>query len=146
MPQHEVLMSFIEEVKKLEGLDVSLYLGAFLATVAPGFLLLLLYRPGLIEALDTVKLIILSASIGLPLFTLNAFIAIIFTKKGEAPDFHEAGLESGIITSIAFYVALLAAYYTAVSLKLFIPMLALINFIFYISILVVTKDKVAVEA
>lgn len=134
-------MSLVEEVKKLEGLDVSLYIGAFLATVAPGFLLLLLYKPMLVESLDTVKLIILSASIGLPLFTFNAFISIMLTKKGENPNFQEAGLESGILTSLSFYISLLVAYYTATTLKTFIPMIIIINIILFISIFFATKEK-----
>lgn len=138
-------MSLVEEIKKLEGLDVGLYLGAFLATIGPGFLLIFMYKPELIESLDTVKVILFSASIGFPLFALNAFITLVLSKKNEEIDFHDAGLTSGTITSIAFYTTLLTAYYLSPSTKEFIPTLLAINFMAYTFTFFAFRDKEEVE-
>lgn len=70
-------MASIEEIKKLQSHEVTAVIGWFLATVAPGFLIIFIYNPSLIKELDTVKLIVLSLSVTLPLIAVNISLFVI---------------------------------------------------------------------
>ena len=67
-------MDIVESVKKIDGKSATIIVAVFVSIVAPGLLILMLYKPVLFKELETIKLILLSISLSLPLWTLNAFV------------------------------------------------------------------------
>lgn len=60
-------------LRKVTAWDVAVILGGFLVSVAPGFLILFMFRPDLMQQMESFKLVVLSASFTLPLVAFNAF-------------------------------------------------------------------------
>ncbi len=132
-------MSIIEEAKKLEAFDVTFYICIFLATVAPGFLTIYLFKPELISSLDTAKLIIFSISIALPAYSINYIVMLIDRVEGESIDFKLSGVMAGSVTSVTFYGTLMSAYFLALNFKIFVALFFLINFGIYIMLFFISK-------
>jgi disulfide bond formation protein DsbB len=104
-------MSLIDEWRKLDPSDFALALGVLLAVIAPGFLTLYLYRPSLVESLDTFKLILFSISLTLPFVVLNFFAFELSADSN--PDRASPGsiLTTAMAgTSLVLYVALLISF------------------------------------
>lgn len=70
-------MTALEQLRKLTAWDITAALGGFLATVAPGLLIVYLFDPALVLKLETMKLFVLSAAITLPVLAVNAFAMLI---------------------------------------------------------------------
>ncbi len=67
------LMSGISEIKQLTHKDFVMATAVFLSIVAPGILILQLFKPNLLAALETTKAIFLAISITLPILAINFF-------------------------------------------------------------------------
>lgn len=73
----EVTVSISElpdAVRKFTAWDLTILLGGFLACVAPGVLIVLLFDQQLFIEIETLKLSMLSCAITLPIFAMNAFV------------------------------------------------------------------------
>lgn len=132
-------MSIIEEAKKLEAFDVTFYLCVFLATLAPGFLTIYLFKPELISSLDTAKLIIFSTSIALPAYSVNYIIMLINTEGTQNAEPKIIGLMAGSVTSASFYSALLLAYFAVLNFKIFIALFLATTIAAYIILFATSK-------
>ena len=126
-------MSIVEDIKKIEGETIALYLGATIATIAPGFLTIYLYKPDLIDSLESIKLAIFSLSLGLPLFAANGFLTMLVSSiEDEVVDYANVAGTSALVTSIAFYSSLLNAYFNSCLFKEFVVCLVCVNAAVYI--------------
>jgi len=104
-------MSPIDEAKKLQPSDIALGLGVLLAVIAPGFLTLYLYRPTLVESLDTFKLILFSISLTLPFVVLNFFAHDMSADSNSEKTFAGSILINAMAgTSLVLYMALLISF------------------------------------
>ncbi|MEK0337501.1 MAG: hypothetical protein QQN41_08725 [Nitrosopumilus sp.] len=123
--------NLIESIKKCSPFDfVFIFLG-FLGLLAPGFLVLYLYKPTLIEDLGTVKLFVFSFCLTSPVFILNAITVILLhlagesdqaqtTDKGKNDELQLVFLECTSVTFAAFYVLLVIAYLFKLNFKTFL--------------------------
>jgi len=70
-------MPLIKDVREISALDITTTVGGFLATVAPGLLIISMYNPALVRELDSMKLFVLSATLTLPALVVNAFFMLL---------------------------------------------------------------------
>ena len=70
-------MTIIEQIRSLSAWNITAIISTILATIAPGFLIVYLYKPIQFEQLDSLKLFVLSISFTLPIISSNAFIMIL---------------------------------------------------------------------
>lgn len=116
-------MALIEDIKKLETWQISAALVSFLATVAPGSLILYLYEPALFRELETFKLLVLSAAVTLPVVLVNILLTAVigsFTgrlKKANKSQFYFLQM---LWAFFVLYGTLLVAYFCSLSIKQFI--------------------------
>lgn len=93
------------------------------AILSPGFLVVLYYKPSLIESVDIFKLLLASTSLTLPLAIIT-FLLVALPMAIAVDDEHTtevAGIWaiSAFITAVILYVALYAAYLLALPFRLF---------------------------
>ncbi len=112
----------ITDIRGLKRHEVLLAFAAFLCIVAPGVLTLCFYDVDLVKTLTTPKLLLISASITLPLVTINAaFISFVsYAPKKDLQDPVESFVYSCIATSIAYYVVLLICFVAGLSKTTFV--------------------------
>jgi hypothetical protein len=70
------IVTLLNEIRGLTVWDVTSLLGAFLATIAPGVLILYVFAPELVLQLATLKLFVFSAALTLPVIAINAFVVV----------------------------------------------------------------------
>ena len=89
-----------------------------LSTVAPGALILYHYKHADVETLGTIKLVILSAALTLPILLANALVAIGVSREGAYIRRHFVA--AMLCTFIAFYFALMVAWWFALPFRSFL--------------------------
>ncbi len=122
-------MSTFADIKKFSSLDFSLAICVCLATVAPGFLTLYLFKPLLIQNLETLKVLIFSLALTLPLLAINTIVLGLSAENTVNQKLKEMSLIGGIIAVISFYPALLIAYFFEKPFICFLMLLILFEFI-----------------
>lgn len=111
-------MSTIDELRKLKPMHVASWLALFLAIIAPGFLTIFLYRPELVSGLDTLKLLVFSASLTLPILLFNVVGAFaVLEARNESVDQEVLITLTILLTCLSQYLALLIAYLVGLSFK-----------------------------
>lgn len=106
-------MGWITEVRKIELDTITNSVLVFLGVIAPGFLVLYLYKPELIETLDIAKLVIFSSALTLPLLVINVMVLMfVFVRPDD--NFDEKQMDYIIggtaINILVYYGAIVAAY------------------------------------
>lgn len=130
-------MTLVEDIKKLESWQISAALITFLATVAPGSLILHFYDPALFKDLETVKLLVLAAALTLPVVLLNILLTVVLgvfsgrLKKVNKSAFYFLQM---LWASFVLYGTLLAAYFCSLSTKQFIVVAGGLNVLVAISV------------
>lgn len=122
-------MSILSEIKALEMKHVALFVTAFLATIAPGFLTIYSFRPELIERYNVFKLALFSFSLTLPLFVLNLAV-VDFCNLGDLHDESDMAGEvflSFLVTSGIFYVSLLLTHLLLFSFRRYVATIAVLE-------------------
>ena len=104
-------MTLHDEFKKFSPADFALIVCIFLSIFAPGFLTLYLYKPTLIQTLDTSKVLLFSLSLALPLFAINTIILMLSSKETTPYSLKEISFLGGIIAIFSFYPSLLIAFF-----------------------------------
>lgn len=132
-------MNIIEEIQKLSARDIMKYSSIFLASVAPGFLILCHYQPNLVKEYSTAKIIIFSIALTLPLLFAN------ITLIGEYHHSKISQLEAQIMvgalyTFIIYYAPLSIAYLFKLHFKVFAYLLLGLEALFIILFLI-PKNK-----
>jgi arginine exporter protein ArgO len=126
-------MSIFEEIQKLNRSHIVFAAWAFLSVVAPGFLTIYLYKPLLVGSLDTLKLIVFSAALTLPILILNFYVVI-----GVPPSENEDHQVSSFIFAMAitfavFYLSLSISYFALLTFKSYVVLLAVIQVLLFVS-------------
>ena len=109
-------MSLIDEARKLHSSDIALGIGVIVAIVAPGFLTIFLYRPGLIASLDTFKLLLFSASLTLPIVAMNFACANHF-EEGSGESSTTIAILAMAMSCMVLYLALVTSYLLSLSFR-----------------------------
>ena len=114
----------------------------FLGTIAPGFLILYLYKPDLIESLETMKLIIFSLSLTLPLFFINIVGLSVIDKELEKQQRHfEFAVVAMFFCSVAAYPAILTAYLQNLPFKAFLVALLIWQVVVWLGVFITTLPE-----
>lgn len=116
-------MSFLSELKEITSARLGMACAFFLTIIAPGVLALLQYKPELVTTLETFKLLVISAALGLPVTVLNLLVtaAVLKWRKLEH-DQDEIVAYGSSMAVMPFYVGLGWAHFEAASLELFLKM------------------------
>ena len=137
-------MKAIEQLKALTGWHITSILGAFLATVAPGLLIIFMFEPSLVMQLDWIKLFVLSAAITLPVVAVNAFIVatvgpfIGSIGSGQGARKHLLFWHT-TWAFVAFYSAILLAHVFHLNSSQFMTVVTVTDILFGVLILLVMR-------
>ena len=75
----------IKDLNNLQPITWGLVVMLLLVTIVPGYLLIFLFNEQLFLEVDTVKLLFLSVSFTMPLWSLNTFVCF-FNKENDIKD------------------------------------------------------------
>ena len=118
-------MTVLEQLRGLTAWDITAVLGAFLATVAPGLLIIYFFDPALVLKLETMKLFVFSAAITLPVIAVNAFTMVVvgswmgIWSKGTVTRQHVLFYEA-TWAFFTLYAAVLIAFLCSLNIAQFI--------------------------
>ncbi|MGO2147280.1 hypothetical protein [Halomonas sp.] len=132
-----------DQLKDLKWSQALLVIFGFLGLLAPGFLIIFLYKPELVIALDATKLILFSLALSGPVFAIN----LVFVRSTSKSEETMRGLVSSVValllTTTVLYVSLFLTYF----LKLqFLSMVLLAGAIQLCIILaIITYDRVTAK-
>ena len=113
-------MSILQEAKALRRHEAVFMVIFFLATIAPGMLILQSFFPQLVKDLDVVKLLILSFGITLPVNVVNIAGCSELTRTVERDQMTaDELLASMCLSFFVFYIPLLVNVFVSLSLKVF---------------------------
>ena len=130
----------LEDIRRLTAWEITSLLGAFLATIAPGVLILHLFAPELVLKLDTLKLFVFAMGLTLPVIAVNAFVVAVFGPftgsigSGEGTRRHIYFWQA-TWAFLTLYSALLIAYLCELSILSLIGTAAALDILFGIIIL-----------
>ncbi len=121
-------VSLVEDVKSLRAWEITAALAFFLATIAPGFLLIHHYSPALLRELETAKLVVFAASLTLPLLGINALLLVLMGSFlqiwGHGANRSEVFFWLAVWTIAVFYGALFIAYLCSLPPAQFVAVVA----------------------
>lgn len=118
------MSNIIDTLKSADGRWLSSYFAAFLATLAPGVLIIYLYKPALFIQLDSLKLILFSLSLSLPLWTVNILLLGPPGVRKGITDFVGIVFFASLAASFAHYASLLICYIFSLRFLIFIAISA----------------------
>ena len=120
-------MSVVEDIKSITPFHYFNVILVFATIVAPGFLLLYLFKSSLLHELDVFKLLVFSTSLLIPMVAFNFFCLYFLTRKKDQPSPKIILIGTLIITGLAIYPALLSVYFTHMGFKTFLYVLCVLN-------------------
>lgn len=120
----------VSQIKHLKSKDIAFAFGFFLAVLAPGFLTLYQFKPEVVSEYATVKLIIFSVAITLPIFAFNLTITGMYSTENLHMDQTIPWITSSLITTFSFYSSILITYILNLKFMHFLIPLLIINFLF----------------
>ena len=131
-------MSIAEDLKKVSANEIAFAITGFLSSVAPGFLILYLFKPSLVVSLDSFKLVLFALALTLPVISIN-FLAIAaahpFLTKGaqsQIPNDSDRGqaLINAMSASIfVLYPSIGLVFGFGLSFKTFLLIIAAMQFL-----------------
>lgn len=119
----------VSQLKNLKSKEIAFAFGFFLAVLAPGFLTLYQFKPELVSNYSTVKLIIFSVAITLPVFSFNLLITGIYSTENLYSDQTLSWISSSFITTFSFYPSIIFSYIFNLKFVHFLIPLLVINFL-----------------
>jgi len=117
----------IDSVKNLDNRWVINYVGLFFSTIAPGMLIIYLYKPVMFVQLETIKLILFSLSLSLPLWLVNMFILGPPGKREQLDSFIKLAFFCSISAGFGYYSGLLISYIFTLQFLWFVLLSILFN-------------------
>ncbi|MGF1907581.1 hypothetical protein [Aliivibrio salmonicida] len=126
-------MSLLSEIKNVDGHFTSTLLVLFLSIISPGILIIYLFLPELFIKLDSLKFILFSVSLSLPVFVLNAFMTTINEKSETEIDFQVIGIATGIISSIIMFLSLIVSYVLDFSFNYFLITIFMLEVMYFLA-------------
>ena len=123
----------IEPIRNLSKWEITVFISGFLATLAPGFLILYLYKPDLLERFDNFKITIFSLALTLPLVVVDALIMVVigayFGLWKKLSD-KQAVFWVAVWVFLSLYASILAAYFFSLSYMAFLFTLIVVDVAF----------------
>lgn len=104
-------MSLVDEMRKLDKFHVFMGLVLFASVIAPGFIVIGMFRPALLVSLDCIKLLLLASSFSVPVLLLNGLVLIPMVAPASAVPDHADVFKWAAIVSAAEQYALLYVTY-----------------------------------
>ncbi len=98
----------LKDIKELSWDQSIFVISGFLGSIAPGFLLLYLFKPELILSLDSFKLVIFSLALSLPVVFLN--ILMCKSAPGNEISNLKIGYLALVLASFSMYPSILMSY------------------------------------
>ena len=127
----------LKDIKDLTWTQTLGGLFGFTGAIAPGFLLIYLYKPELLSSLDTLKVIFFSLSLSLPIIIVNLFLQFnILDEDGEE---FEIAVISLFMSSLVSYPSILISYLFLLSFKEFLIVLAIAQIVVFILFIFIKK-------
>jgi hypothetical protein len=130
-------MSILDDAAKLETGRILAAIGVFFVVLAPGFLTIYLFKPALIVALDTSKLVIFSSSLSLPLVVVNLLFIGYGHERAQKKDPNLPPVDrmdalggALVLAALIVYPSLLLAYLISLQFKGFLIAIAVLQLLF----------------
>jgi len=118
-------MSIVSEFKEISASQIGVAFAVFLATVAPGCLILLHFKPDLLLHLESWKVVIVSGGLTCPLVFWNTFL--VWHKHRDSKPLPYSVGYSLVVTSGIIYLALLLAYFAKFQFGRFVVSVAVLE-------------------
>jgi len=142
-------MSEISEIKQLTHKDFVMATVVFLSIIAPGILILQLFKPNLLVTLDTTKAIFIAISITLPILAINFFgigYARHIKRVRQSEPLKDGYILDGAFAMLAtigiFYPATLIAYVCDLPFKSFVITVCIVQvFALLLEYIAISKAK-----
>jgi hypothetical protein len=142
-------MPVLDDLKQLKHTDFVIATVTFISIVAPGILILQMFKPTLFAALDTIKVIFLAISFTLPIVAVNFFgigyAGHLKRVRQREPLNDSHGLISFfamLATFSIFYSAIALAYFCGLSFKNFVEVVCVIQAVaIFLEYLAIRKAK-----
>jgi cell division protein FtsW (lipid II flippase) len=140
-------MSLLSDLKKIETRDLLLIIEIFLATAAPGFLVILYYKPELVKEYDFLKLLMFSCALTFPSLALNTFsvsatFQVIQEKNHEEEsDIKDDLMIASVITFIMYYLALLIIYLFNLKFIWFVCIIGICQILLFVICIIISTRK-----
>ncbi len=115
-------MPLLKDIGELNAKQFVIAVGFFLATIGPGVLCLFLFKRDLFSDLDSVKVILLSVALTLPLANFNLFLIaapLSKTKKEANLNFPWLCFNAFLLTSGIMYASIYVAFIYGFTFKTF---------------------------
>lgn len=129
-------------LNEIKDLSWNHYLGAtliFVGAICPGFLTVFLFRPELISSLDTLKLLVLSLSLTLPVFIVNVALTGTTPAAMKLDNKIVEALIGLFFTACVFYTTIIISYFFGLGFKPFLIVMAIVQVI--VGVVMLTHDK-----
>jgi hypothetical protein len=133
-------MSIIEDIKSIEVEHFAAYTLIFLSLVAPGFLIIYLFKTQLFVSFGAFKLIVFSVALSLPLPTLNTFISGAILDADNS-DVHEYVLTNISVSFICLYLSILIAYLWSQTFRGFLLTISIVEIVFVLVLIIMKINK-----
>ena len=117
-------MPSLEPLRKISPHEAVLVFTIYLASTAPGVLLLYLYRPILFFDVSSAKIAMLAFSLTAPLLVINIAVTYVAAMLVNE-DFFFALVSAGLLTIAAFYPPMFAVYLGSASFSMFLGYLVI---------------------
>ena len=98
----------LNEIKTLTQKQILGILFGFVGVVSPGLLIMFLYKPELVSSLETIKLIIFSISLSLPVVIINMIPSSYVSNEKDT--FSDDILIALFLSAVALYPSILISY------------------------------------
>ena len=134
-------MSVIEKLKHLNQNTAAAVAIFFLSFIGPGFLILYVFKPHLIDSLDTVKILIFSGALSAPSFIVPFFVSVIIDvvlsgmgkmQRGQYGNYAEWYFKHGITNCFNLYLTIFISYFGNFRFSTFCWIMAILLFIMII--------------
>lgn len=112
-------MNIADELKSLEPSHVVSIVFSFSAIIAPGYLIIYLFKPQLIASLDVFKLLVFSMSLTLPMLALNYYVQQIVLAEIDPGPKNRLSLAL-MLAMVVIYPQVLMAYIQHLSFRAFL--------------------------
>ena len=114
------VFKFIKEIEFPDMAKISLLI---LTTIAPGFLIIYMYLPGLFESLETVKLIIFATALALPIPVINTILIVSTCKYVTEQELKQefTPKNAKFLTHVSLFISFILMYLAIFVVKFLIP-------------------------
>lgn len=102
----------------------------FICSLAPGCLLIYLYIPAVFASIESVKLIIFSSALSLPVIVFNVFYFMVlhdFFKNKKHLDLGMVFFIAGFFSFLIFYISIFFSYLFNLNFKSFLAVLFFVD-------------------